>query len=137
MPVKVLFPGARYVVCAWLDADEEESEVERFIVELYGNNDSDAEALHYELEKASNHGPSRNTEKFRYLKGHGQDLVEFKARGGSRILAFVDPAHRKIVCTHGVPKLKKKRFDREVLKLEKLRNTYLIENMAEGSKYVN
>src|ERR1051325_6964076 len=115
MSVKVLFPGTRYAICAWLeDENQEESAIETFILELYAGNDSDAEAIYDELEKTSNHGPSHNIQKFRYLKGNGQILVEFKARGGSRVLAFIDQDRRRIVCTHGIPKLKKKRFEREV-----------------------
>ena len=137
MPVKVLFPGARYEVCAWLDEGKEESAVERFILNLYTNNDSDAESITYELEKTSNHGTSPNIQKFRHLKGEGQGLVEFKARGGSRVLGFIDQARRRIVCTHGAPKLKKKRFDREIDTAMKVQNAYLIESLEEGTKYAH
>lgn len=137
MPVKVLFTGTRHAVCAWVDEGEQESAVETFILELYAGNDTDSEAMVNELEKTSNHGPSRNVQKFRYLKGAGEGLVEFKARGGSRILAFMDQNRRRIICTHGIPKLKKRRFDREIAKAHRVRNDYLIECLEEGSKYVN
>ena len=138
MPVKVLFPGARYAICAWLDAEEDdESAVELFILELYANNDPDSEAMYNELQKTSNHGPSRNIQKFRYLKGNGQGLVEFKVRGGSRVLGFIDQDRRRIVCSHGIPKLKKKKFDREIDRAHKVRNAYLLENLTEDTGYVN
>jgi Gp49-like protein DUF891 len=134
MPFKVLFRGVRYTVALWLDEDEA-CAVEDFILDLYAENDPDAEAMTYELEKTSQRGPSPNKEKFRYLKGTGQGLVEFKARGGSRVLGFIDQPRRRIVCTHGVPKLKKKRFEREIDKAQQISDTYLIE--TEEGKHVN
>jgi len=137
MPVKVLFPhGARFVICAWRVGEEEVTATEAFIFGLIEAKNPDAESLLYELEKASNHGPSRNVEKFRYLSGTGQGLVEFKARRGSRVLAFIDADRRRIVCTHGIPKLKPRRFEREMEKAHEIRNAYLIETMEVG-KYVN
>lgn len=137
MPVTALFPhGARFVVCAWRYDEEESTATEEFIMGLIEANNTDAESLLYELERASNHGPSRNIQKFRYLSGTGQGLVEFKARGGSRVLGFIDQNRRRIVCSHGIPKLKPKRFEREMEKAHDIRNAYLIETMEEG-KYVN
>lgn len=132
MPVRTLFTGRRYLVGAWTEEEGQESAVEAFILELYGNNDPDAEAMVYELEKTSKHGTSPNRQKFRHLQGTGKDLVEFKARGGSRVLAFIDIPRKKIVCTHGVPKLKKKRFEREIEKAHDVRNAYLIESLEES-----
>jgi hypothetical protein len=137
MPVKDLFPrGARFVVCAWRADEEETTATEEFIYDLIEVKNPDAESLLYELEKTSNHGPSRNIQKFRYLSGSGQGLIEFKARGGSRILGFIDMDRRRIVCCHGIPKLKQKRFEREIEKAHDVRNAYLIESMEVG-KYVN
>ena len=93
MPVRELFRGGRYTVALWLE-ENETCAVEDFILELYADNDPDAEAMTYELEKTSNHGTSPNKEKFRHLKGTGQGLVEFKARGGSRVLGFIDQPRR-------------------------------------------
>jgi hypothetical protein len=132
MPVKPLFRGARYEICAWLGEGEEQSAVEVFVLELHEDNDPDAGAMVYELEKTSNHGTSHNRQKFRFLQGAGKDLVEFKARGGSRILAFIDSERRRIVCTHGVTKLKKKRFEREIEKAHEVRDSYLIESLEES-----
>jgi hypothetical protein len=134
MPVKILFRGVRYTVCAWLD-DDGNCATEDFIVELYGDNDPDSEAMTYELEKTSNHGTSPNKQKFRHLQGSGEGLVEFKARGGSRVLGFIDIPRRRIVCTHGIPKLKPRRLEREISKAHEVKNAYLIE--TEESKYVN
>lgn len=136
MPVKELFRGVRHVVSAWLDSSGD-CATEQFIVELYGSNNPDAEALVNEMDKTSDHGPSHNEHKFRYLDGTGRGLVEFKARGGSRVLAFIDPQRRRIICTHGIPKLKPKQLARQIEKAHKIREAYLIENMEEGSKYVN
>jgi hypothetical protein len=134
MPVKDLFRGVRYTITAWLN-EESACAVEDFILVLYEDNDPDAEAMIYELEKTSNYGTSPNTQKFRHLRGVGQGLVEFKARGGSRILGFIDQPRRRIVCTHGVPKLKQKRFEREISKAQHIRDMYLIE--TEEGPYVN
>jgi hypothetical protein len=133
MPVNDLFTGAKHVICAWID-EEEDCAVEDFIAQLYANNDSDAGSMVYELEKTSNHGPSHNKQKFRYLQGSGKGLVEFKARGGSRILGFLDASRRRIVCTHGIPKLKSKRFEREIEKAHEVRNSYLMENLEEDGR---
>ena len=136
MPVKDLFPhGKRFVISAWRDDGEETTATEDFIFSLIEARNPDAEALLYELEKTSNHGPSQNKQKFRYLTGTGQGLIEFKARKGSRVLGFIDSDRRRIVCSHGIPKLKDKRFEREMEKANDIRNAYLIETMEEG-KYV-
>src|ERR1700686_934811 len=135
MPVKVLFRGARYSICGWLGEDNS-CAVEDFILSLDASNNSDSGALIYELEKTSNHGTSQNQQKFRYLKGNGQGLVEFKARGGSRVLGFIDPQRRRIVCTHGTPKVKPRRFDREIETALEIKDEYLTETMEEG-KYVH
>lgn len=136
MPVKTLFEGARYEVCAWLD-EEERCQLERFILALYAKNDPDAEAMVNLLDRTASHGPPPNEQKFRYLRGIGQGLVEFKARGGSRVLGFIDTDRRRIVCTHGIPKLKEKRFNREMERAQGIRDTYLIETTPEESGYVN
>lgn len=133
MPTSSLFDGARYSVRAWLDADGEQvSATEMFIKNLDENNDSDAAALVHLLDLTSTHGPPTNKQKFRYLKGNGRGLVEFKARGGSRILGFIDGDRHCIICTHGIPKLKERRFDREVEKAQLIRQSYLFENAPEG-----
>ncbi len=137
MPVsKPLFEGARYSICAWLD-EEERSATHEFITELYGNNDPDAGAMVHLLEQSATHGPPHNKQKFRHLEGRGDGLVEFKARGGSRILGFIDSDRRRIVCTHGIPKLKEKRLNREMDKAQKIKELYLLEYASEGGGYVN
>jgi hypothetical protein len=136
MPVKSLPRGAKYEISFWLD-EEGRCYVEEFILELYSNNDPDAESMVNRLEQTSNHGPSSNPQKFRYLKGSAQGLVEFKARGGARILGFIDQDRRRIVCTHGVPKLKEKRFERWVQRALEVKELYLVENTPEESDYVN
>jgi Phage derived protein Gp49-like (DUF891) len=132
---KPLFEGVRYSICAWLD-EEERSATHEFITELSENNDPDAGAMIHLLDQTASHGPPHNPQKFRYLKGKGQGLVEFKARGGSRILAFIDTNRKRIICTHGIPKLKTKRFDREVTKAQDIKELYMFEN-AEENGYVN
>jgi hypothetical protein len=136
MPVKMLFPGAKYEICAWLDEDGH-SHVEEFILELYANNDPDAEAMTDRLQQTSRVGPSSNEQKFRHLQGSGKGLVEFKARGGARVLGFIDQDRRRIVCTHGLPKLKEKQFARWIKKAQKVKEEYLVENASEESKYVH
>lgn len=137
MPVsKPLFEGARYRICAWLD-QEEVSATHEFIASLFQNNDPDAGAMVHLLEQTATHGPPHNKQKFRYLEGKGVGLVEFKARHGARILGFIDPERRLIVCTHGIPKLKEKRFNREMEKAQDIREMYLIENASEENDYAN
>jgi hypothetical protein len=136
MPVKTLFNGAAYVVSAWID-NEDSCAVEDYILELYASNDSDSEAMVNRLQKTAQQGPPTNKEKFRTLSGVGQGLVEFKVRGGTRVLGFIDRERRRIVCTHGIPKLKAKRFNREMEKAQKIKEQYLIENAKEENEYVN
>lgn len=137
MPVsKPLFEGARYSICAWLD-EEERSATHEFITALYESNDPDAGTMVNLLERCATHGPPHNPQKFRYLDGKGKGLVEFKARGGARILGFIDSNHRRIVCTHGIPKLKEKRFNREMDRAQAIRELYLLEYASEEGGYVN
>jgi hypothetical protein len=137
MPVsKPLFEGAKYSICAWLD-EEGQSATHKFITALYEANDSDAGAMVHLLEQSATHGPPTNKQKFRYLDGRGKGLVEFKARGGSRILGFIDSDRRRIVCTHGIPKLKEKRFNREMDKAQEIKELYLLEYASEEGGYVN
>lgn len=131
MPVSELFPGPRYGIDAWLD-EEGSCAVQEFISELHEKGDSDAEALLYEIGKTAQHGISQNKQKFRYLQGTGAGLVEFKARGGSRVLGFIDVDRGRIICTHGIPKLKERRFEREMSKAQKIKNRYLLETLQEG-----
>jgi Gp49-like protein DUF891 len=122
-----LFEGARFKICAWID-EEEVSATHDFIVSLKQSNNPDAARFVHLLQQTADHGPPHNEEKFRHLHGKGEGLVEFKARGGSRILAFIDPDRRTIVCTHGVPKLKEKRFNREMDKAQEVRKLYFKQN---------
>src|ERR1051325_11580503 len=131
MAVKILFEGARYTVCAWLE--EEQCQVEVFILELHSNNDPDSAAMVDLLERTATNGPPTNIQKFRHLKGSGKGLVEFKARGGARILGFIDIDRRRIVCTHGISKLKKIRFEREMEKAQGIKESYMTEiNILDG-----
>ncbi len=131
-----LFKGARYTITAWLDEDER-SATQEFIRDLFQNDDSDAGSMVHLLEQTATHGPPHNIQKFRYLDGRGEGLIEFKARGGSRILGFIDLERRIIVCTHGVPKLKAKRFNQEMDKAQKIKELYLMESASEGGGHVN
>jgi hypothetical protein len=137
MAVKVLFEGARFTVCAWLN-EEERCQVEEFILELYSRNNPDSQAMVDLLDRTAKNGPPSNIEKFRHLKSIGQGLIEFKARGGSRILGFIDLDRKRIVCTHAIPKLKEKQFNREMKKAQATKSLYLAElNILDGGNYVN
>lgn len=124
-------------MCAWL-GEEEQCQVEEFILELYSRNAPDSGAMVDLLDRTAKNGPPSNIEKFKHLKGIGQGLIEFKARGGSRILGFIDLDRRRIICTHGIPKLKEKQFNREMKKAQAIKNLYLTEmNVLDGGNYVN
>lgn len=131
------YKGARYRIVFWLD-DEGACHVEAFLLELIGDDDPDAALMDRLLTDTANHGLPHNIKKFRFLKGRGNGLAEFKARGGARILCVVDRDNRCIVCTHGLPKkLEGKRFDRWQDRAQEVREKYLIEaTPEEGTDYV-
>lgn len=135
MPVKPLFTGPAHIVCAW--TEENECQIEKYLIELERNNNSDAGAMVHLLDQTSRHGPPSNKHKFRHLKGVGAGILEFKARGGTRVLAFIDRPHRRIVCTHAIPKLKELRFNREVKLAKEIKEAYFLEQAMEESEYVN
>lgn len=135
MPVKPLFTGSAHVVCAWIEEDG--CQLEQYLMTLARNGNADASAMIHLLETTSRHGPPTNFQKFRHLKGSGVGLVEFKARGGTRVLAFIDRERHRIVCTHAIPKLKEKRFYREVDLAKEIREAYFLEQAMEDSEYVH
>lgn len=131
------YRGARYTIVFWLD-DKGACHVEAFLLELMGDNDPDAASMDRLLDQTAHHGPPSNIQKFRYLKAKGTGLVEFKARGGARILGFIDRDNRRIVCTHGIPKLEGKKFDRWVTRAQENRESYSLEiTPEEGTGYVH
>ena len=134
MGIKIHIKGAKYAIYFWVGEDN--CAVEDYILELYNNNDSDAEAILNLFDKTAKTGLTFNEQKFKHLKGDGLGLVEFKARRGTRILGFIIEENKIIICTHGTPKLKEKRFDREIEKVQKIKELYLIESMSEND-YVN
>lgn len=137
MPVsEPLFEGIRYSIRAWLDEREQVSVTQEFIMGLIATNNSDASSLINLLERTASHGPPQNEQKFRYLDGIGEGLIEFKARGGSRILGFIDAERRRIICTHGIPKLKPKRLNREMKAAQEIKRTYLFENASVENGHV-
>jgi len=138
MPWKTYRKGARFEICLWLDEDDS-SHVEDFILELISNNDPDAASMDRLLLRTADHGPPiGDTTKFKHLKGTGKGLVEFKARGGARIIGFEDKENRRYICSHGVPKLKAKRFERYVSRAQDVKELYLLESTPEeGTNYVH
>lgn len=131
------YKGARYRIVFWLD-EEGACHVEKFLLELIGSGDSDAASMDKLLDGTSHHGPPSNIQKFRHLKARGRGLVEFKARGGARILGFIDRDNRRIVCTHGIPKLEGKRFDRWMDRSQEVKELYTVETTPEeGTDYVH
>lgn len=137
MPVsEPLFEGVKYTIFGWLD-EEGHCATKEFMAELNAKNNPDAASFVNRLSQTASHGPPASEDKFRYIKGKGKGLVEFKARGGSRILAFIDKDRRWIICTHGIPKLKQKRFDREVDKALNIMELYRVEFAVAEGDYVN
>jgi len=51
------------------------------------------------------------------------------------VCAWLDEEGR--FCTHGIPKLKPKRFNREMEKAQEIRELYLLEYASDGGGYVN
>jgi hypothetical protein len=132
MPVKDLFKGAKFTIVAW--EENEICAVEQYIFQLIKDSNSDANAIVHLLERTANHGLTHNEQKIRRM---GNSLIEFKARGGTRILGFICDENKIIVCSHGVPKLKDKRFQRELIKIETIKEAYEIEVLTEENLYVN
>jgi hypothetical protein len=131
------YRGARFKIVFWLD-EEEACHMESFLLELMGSDDPDAAAMDRLLTDTANHGLPHNIQKFRFLKAKGKGLAEFKARGGARILCIVDRDNHRIVCTHGIPKLEGKRFDRWVGRSQKVQEKYSLETTPEeGTDYVH
>ncbi len=136
MAVKTHTTGSKFTICFWIDADGD-CAVENYILELYEENNPDSEAIINLLERTAKFGLIHNEQKFRFLESNVQRLLEFKARGGTRILGFISKDNNVIICTHGIPKLKEKRFRREIEKLKEIKELYEIENMPEENNYVN
>ena len=63
----------------------------------------------------------------------GDEIFEFKERGW-RVLWFYGTGEprRRIICTHSSPKVSKKKFQPEIAKARRIRNTYL-QAKAEGT----
>jgi len=136
MPVEILLKGIKYTISAWVD-DKGDCPVKDYITQLLDSNNSDGQAILNLFDRTVTNGLIHNEQKFRFLKAAGQGLIEFKARGGTRILGFIIDDDKLIVCTHGIPKLSDKRFQREIKKLEEIKELYEFENMKEGSDYLN
>lgn len=70
-------------------------------------------------------GPPRNKRKCRDL---GDEIYEFK-EPGLRVLWFYDTGEpvrrRRIICTHGSPKVNKKKFQQEKAKAIRIRRAYV------------
>jgi hypothetical protein len=74
------------------------------------------------LTRVAQHGKPEDESKFRPLGG-SDNLYEFKTSGGLRLLCFWDGNHI-VICTHGVPKLAKKKFKSEMKAAENSRVDY-------------
>jgi hypothetical protein len=131
------YKGARYTIVFWLD-EEGACHVEAFLLGLMGEDDPDAALMDRLLDRTAHHGPPQNETKFRFLKSKGKGLVEFKARGGARILGFIDQDNSRIVCTHGIPKVEGRRFDRWMQRAKAIQESYSVETTPEeGTDYVH
>src|ERR1044072_4150116 len=124
------YKGVRYTIVFWLD-EEGSCHVEDFLLELIGKDNPDAALMDRLLDRTAHHGPPQNETKFKYLEANGKGLVEFKARGGARILAFIDQDNRRIVCIYGTQKLKGKGFGGWVKGAQAVRELYSIEALPE------
>mgnify|MGYP001610938531 CR=1 FL=1 len=87
-----------------------------------GSNPTEQLKLASLLTRVAQYGPPENESKFRPLGGSDY-LYEFKTSGGLRLLCFWD-GDRLIICTHGVGKLAKKKFQGEMTAAENSRIKY-------------
>lgn len=90
--------GELYEIRAW--GDDKDCQLLEFMTELAGHTSRDAERIYYLMRRTADIGPPRNNLQCRYI---GDDLFEFKAPGGTRVLWFYDEGFT-IVCTHAFVK---------------------------------
>lgn len=132
MPVALLIDGPAWRIYGWLEEDT--CQVKDYLGDLAANNNPDAEAIIHLLDTTAKYGAPSNPQKFKNL---GDGLVEFKARHGTRILAFLDRSRRRIICTHAIPKLKPVRFRRAMERALSVKESYDLEQTLRESDYVN
>jgi hypothetical protein len=143
MPVKILFRGSQFNVCGWLNNDRS-CAVELSLINLGRVNRPDfAAMIHLLKEVIPGTGLPPNEQQVKYLKGEGKGLFELRARGGTRILGFLDGRRyadgkpRLVICTQVIPKLNPKRFTRELARAQLIREQYFNEGPEAENNYAN
>ena len=132
MPVTLLIDGQAWRIYGWLE--EGTCQVEDYLAGLVANKNPDAGAMIHLLDTTAKYGAPTNPQKFKHLGG---GLVEFKARHGTRILAFMDRSRRRVICTHAIPKLKPARFRRAMERALSVKETYELEHTLQETDSVH
>jgi len=104
-----------------------------FILEEQKANEKELLKLAALLTRTADFGPPMDETKFRKLSG-GDDIYEFKTSGGLRLLCFKDGT-QLIICTHGITKSPKKRFQGEMQAAENARRDYFAAKVSKTLLY--
>jgi phage-related protein len=122
MGVELIYRGAISEVYAWSSGGF--CDVREFLRGLEQESNGDAEGLRRLIKRTADNGPIHNKEQCRKLEGkHCEDLFEFKARRGARILWFYDKG-KIIVCAHAFVKKGQATPRKEIDKAQEVRQQY-------------
>lgn len=121
MPTVLIEEGARFNIYAW--GDEEYSQLIDFLDELARDGNTDAERIAYLIKRTADHGIVKNKKQCREI---GDDIYEFKASNGARVLWFYDEGS-VIICSHGFVKKSQKTPKTEKERAIKIRQQYFEE----------
>ena len=102
MPIVLIEEGARFNIYAW--GGEEYSQLIDFLEGLASDGNTDAERILYLIQRTAEHGIVKNKKQCREI---GDEIYEFKASNGGRVLWFYDEG-RVIICSHGFVKKSQK-----------------------------
>jgi phage-related protein len=120
LPIRM---GARLTIRAIAfpseDGGRDKCETLAFLQEYRERWSSELEKLTAVLSDVADNGPTRDTTKFKKLKG--SDLYEFKSPQGLRLLCFWGDG---IICTHGYVKDSQKAPKNEIDRAERLKSEY-------------
>lgn len=121
MPTVLIEEGARFKIYAW--GDEEYTQLIEFLEELKRDGNTDAERIAYLIQRTADHGIVKNKKQCREI---GDDIYEFKASNGARVLWFYDEGS-VIICSHGFVKKSQKTPKPEKERAIKIRQLYFEE----------
>lgn len=125
MPTVEVQAGDRFSIHAW--GTDKNCQLLDFLETLKDASNSDYERLLYLIIRTADNGPPYNKKQCRALQGKkADDLFEFKAPNGARIIWFYD-ANKIIVCSHGFTKKKDRTDPQEIDRAQTIRTLYFQE----------